>query len=153
MIKLFCLGLLFFSFQLTQAQTYPAASPTARPVVNKNDDAIIVELTDTPEAGWRQLAQILMARGYSIEHSDKDLLTLSTYQLGYSRVAGMVKNKTMILRMYESVNEAAYNSQVQYGTPTQRVRRRDNTSGHWRELEAIARELGRITQYMTSPAQ
>jgi len=146
MKKVFCIVLLALGFQAAQGQTTTAPT-VARPVVNRNDDAILVALTDSPEATWRKLAQVLVQRGYSIEHSDQSLLTLSTHPFGQSsfpvRVTGMVLEQTLILRMYEW-NVAAFGA-----VGASPVRRRGDYTG-WRELEAIAQEMGTVVRYTAS---
>ncbi|SMC00359.1 hypothetical protein SAMN00120144_1973 [Hymenobacter roseosalivarius DSM 11622] len=141
MKKLLCLGLLFLSIQAAQAQT--AATPAARPVASKDDDTMVLTLTDTPEASWRRLAQILVQRGYSIQHSDKDLLTLSTYALykpgvRVNRVAGTVINGALIVRMYWGAA-----SDTGGGQPLLARRKHDG----WGELVAIGREFGGAVSY------
>jgi hypothetical protein len=112
---------------------------------------MVLTLTDTPEVTWRRLAQVLAVRGYSIEHSDKDLLTLSTYPLegpaNPFRVTGIVMDKALVLRMYQ-VRDLAPGR-----VPTERIRRRGGDNWEWRELEVIAREMGGEVSYTTSTAQ
>ncbi|MBC8082057.1 MAG: hypothetical protein H7Z21_02495 [Hymenobacter sp.] len=148
MRKLLLSALLAFPLQAAQAQT-PPAPPAPRPTTARNDDTILVDLTDTPEAGWRRLAQVLVRRGYSIEHSDKDLLTLSTHALYLSqpfRVAATVIDRTVVLRMYGRRVAADI-------LLTERVQRRGSANEEWRELETIARELGGVIRYATSGTQ
>ncbi|UYZ64412.1 hypothetical protein [Hymenobacter weizhouensis] len=156
MKKLCCLIITAVFFQLAQAQTVVRVQPInlvpgAHATPTRTDDTILVELTDTPEAGWRRLAQVLVGRGYSIAHSDKDLLTVSTHVLelpGHPfRVTGMVIGRTVVLRLY-------LGGEVEHiGYPTRRSNRGGGNSWDWRELEAIARELGGPVQYATSAAQ
>jgi hypothetical protein len=145
MKKLFSTVLLALVCQLASAQTSSAS---------KDDDTAVVEFVGSPEDGWRKLAQVLVERGYSIEHSDKDLLTLTTHTLyrpgpwlgdGSARVAGTVVNGQLIVRMYFGGEEE------KGGLQTTRVRRKN--SNDWRELETIAQEVGRSVRYTTSKGQ
>lgn len=146
MKKLFCFVVLACCCHLASAQTTTA--PPTRPVASKNDDAILVALVGSPEATWRKLAQVLVQRGYSIDHSDQSLLTLSTHPFGQNsypiRVTGMVVEQMLVLRMY------------QWNTPSygvlgvDLVRRRGGESAEWRELESIAQEMGGHVRYAGS---
>ena len=115
---------------------------------SRDDDTIVLDLTDSPEASWKRLAHLLVARGYSIEHSDKDLLTLSTYALGSDafpvRVTGAVINNTLLLRIYER------NTSSHVPVSIAIVRRRGGGNSEWRELEAIAQEFGGSRRYTVS---
>ncbi len=146
MKKLFCFVALVCCCHLAPAQTTPAAAP--RPASSKRDDTILVALSASPEATWRKLAQVLMQRGYSIEHSDQSLLTLSTHPFGQSnfpvRVTGMVVEQTLVLRM-QQWNVPAFGP-----VGTAPVRRRGGYSTEWRELEAIAQAMGTIVRYTAS---
>ncbi|UOR07318.1 hypothetical protein MUN82_09500 [Hymenobacter aerilatus] len=126
--------------QLAHAQSSATTS--------RDDDTILLDLAESPEASWKRLAHILVARGYSIEHSDKDLLTLSTYALGSDafpvRVTGTVVNNTLLLRIYEQ------NAVTHVPMPIAVVRRRGGGNSEWRELEAIAQEFGGTKRYTVS---
>ncbi|UOG76872.1 hypothetical protein MTX78_09795 [Hymenobacter tibetensis] len=145
MKKLFCTALLACFMQAVHAQTTTVPAPHA--TATKEDDTILLELTATPEASWQRLAQVLVQRGYSIEHSNKDLLTLSTYPLfvpqsGVLRVAGTVVKNTFYLRVYWGGN-------METGSGPY-VLARQKSEKMWRELEAIAREFGGSIRYTTS---
>lgn len=135
-----------------QAQT-ASVVPGAHTTPARTDDTILIELpaADTPEVGWRRLAQVLVSRGYSIAHSDKDLLVLSTHVLELPglpfRITGMVAGRTAVLRLYKGgeIEKTGY--------PTYRANRGGGNNWEWRELEAIARDLGGPVQYATSAAQ
>ena len=151
MKKLVYLGLILLSIQQARAQMTAPKPATRVAVSSRDDDTFLLALIDTPEATWRRLAQVLALRGYSIEHSDKELLTLSTYPLevpGYPiRVTGLVMNNALVLRMYQSRDLAPGRE------PNERIRRRGSDNWEWRELEAIAREIGGPVTYATSTAQ
>ncbi|WP_133273192.1 hypothetical protein [Hymenobacter radiodurans] len=144
MKKLLLLSLLFLSIHFAQAQT----ATTPRAPADRNHEIILIELTDSPEATWRRLAQVLMQRGYGIEHSDKDLLTLATYPLeGFGfpiRVVGLLTDKAIMLRMYQSRGSEPGKFL------TERIRRRGGDNVEWLELEAIARDMGGRISYAVS---
>lgn len=144
MKKLLCLSLLFLCIHFVQAQTVT----TPRAPVDRNHEIILIELADTPEATWRRLAQVLMQRGYGIEHSDKDLLTLATYPLeGFGfpiRVVGLLTDKAIMLRMYQSRDSEPGRLLAE------RIRRRGGDNAEWLELEAIARDMGGRISYAVS---
>lgn len=145
MKKLFCTALLACALEAANAKTSPASAPHA--TASREDDAILLTLTETPEAGWRKLAQVLVQRGYSIEYSDKELLTLSTYALyvpqsGVLRVAGTVVENTLYLRVYSGGN-------IETGSGPY-ILARQKSERAWRELEAIAKEVGGSIRYAAS---
>lgn len=156
--KLCCLLLLAGAPALTYAQvrTVPATVPApargseVSTTASKEHDTMIIELTDAPVVIWRRLAQVLVARGYAIEHSSPELLTLATYSLDVEnsdvRVSGMVEGQTLIVRIYQVYQiDSKPESNV-------RIRRHGGDNSEWRELEAIGRQLGGTRRYTTSVA-
>jgi hypothetical protein len=146
MRKLLCLLLWASAAPLALAQTLPSATQ-APAATSKDDDTLLIDLVDTPEATWRQLAQLLVQRGYAIEHSSNDLLTLATYPMVLDnqaiRVAGTVVKQTLWLRVYWA-NEVS--------NPHHRARRRGGNSAEWRELVAIGQQMGGKVRYTVSTA-
>lgn len=146
MKKLFCFFLLVCCCHLALAQT--STAPPTRPASGRNDDAILVAFVGSSEVTWRKLAQVLVQRGYSIEHSDQNLLTLSTHPFGQNyfpiRVTGMVMEQMLVLRMYQ------WNIPAFGVLGADLVRRRGGESAEWRELESIAKEMGGQVRYTSS---
>ncbi|WBO85752.1 hypothetical protein [Hymenobacter yonginensis] len=155
--KLCCLLLLAGAAPLAHAQTRPAPvkvpATTATPLeatATKEHDTMVIELTDAPMVIWRRLAQVLAVRGYAIEHSSPELLTLATYPLEVRssriRIAGMVEGRTLMVRAY-----AVYQNEG-YPETNQRARRRGGDNAEWEELAAIGQQLGGTIRYTTSAA-
>ena len=156
--KLCCLLLLAGSPSLTYAQLRTVPAPVPVPArgselsttASKEHDTMVIELTDAPVAIWRRLAQVLVARGYAIEHSSPELLTLATYALNVNnsvvRVSGMVEGQTLIVR----IHQVFQTDRIPEGNI--RIRRRGGDNSEWRELEAIGRQLGGTRRYTTSVA-
>jgi hypothetical protein len=145
MKKLLYLSLILLSIQIAQAQT-SSVPARAKAVTSKDDDTLVLTLTDTPEASWRRLAHVLVQRGYSIQHSDKDLLTISTYPLlksglGKVSAAGTVVNNTLLVRLY-------WGGTAELGGGQPVLTRRKNN--RWGKLVAIGKEFGGSVSYTTA---
>lgn len=144
MKKLLCFALLLLCAQSSYAQT-TVRTPASNATTDRKDDTLIIELTEAPEAAWRHLAQVLVQRGYSIESSSKDLLTLPTHPLLVNnframRVAGMVLNDgTLVIRLYWGGD--ATSGGVQHVLAQRRFGRQ------WAELEAVGRDFGGSVRY------
>ncbi|WBA42720.1 hypothetical protein [Hymenobacter canadensis] len=128
----------------------PARGSVLEATATKEHDTMVIELTDAPAVAWRRLAQVLVARGYAIEHSSPELLTLTTYPLSVDnsavRVSGMVEGQKLTVRTY-SVSQNDSNPEINI-----RGRRRGGDNSQWRELEAIGQQLGGTVRYTTSVA-
>jgi hypothetical protein len=154
MKKLLYAVLLLLLCQQAQAQATtppPAARPATTPSADERSyDTVLIAVTDTPENAWRQLAQVLLRRGYVIEHSDKDLLTMTTYPLRKGlkacRVSGAVVGRELSLRMYQVL---APETEV---SPRNQVNRGGGNSASWQELEAIGQQMGGTVRYTVSAA-
>ncbi|AII54169.1 hypothetical protein [Hymenobacter sp. APR13] len=156
--KLCCLLLLAGAAPLAHAQTRPAPVKVPAPArgsvleatATKEHDTMVIELTDAPMVIWRRLAQVLAVRGYAIEHSSPELLTLATYPLEVRssriRIAGMVEGRTLMVRAY-----AVYQNEG-YPEINQRARCRGGDNAEWEELAAIGQQLGGTIRYTTSAA-
>lgn len=111
---------------------------------------MVIELTDAPAVAWRRLAQVLVARGYAIEHSSPELLTLATYPLEVRssrvRIAGMVEGQKLMVRAYEVFQNSGF---PELNT---RARRRGGDNAEWEELQGIGQQLGGTVRYTTSVA-
>ncbi|MBC6699580.1 hypothetical protein [Hymenobacter sp. BT190] len=156
--KLSCLLLLTGAPSLTYAQVRMVPAPVPAPArgsvlevtATKEHDTIVIELTDAPAVIWQRLAQVLVARGYAIEHSSPELLTLATNALQVRRsavrISGMVEGQKLILRAYEVFQND--------GNPesNKRVRRRGGDNTKWEELQAVGQQLGGTIRYSTSAA-
>lgn len=156
--KLCCLLLLAGAPTLTYAQLRMVPAPVPAPArgsvlettATKEHDTMIIELTDAPEVIWRRLAQVLVVRGYAIEHSSPELLTLATYptyvRSSPMRIAGMVSGQTLTLHAYR-LYQYTHNPEA-----NERARRRGGDNAEWKELEAIGLQLGGTVRYTTSVA-
>lgn len=153
--NLLCLLLLATAAPLARAQLRPlneTAAPTNAPAAApaREHDTLVLELPGAPADIWQQLARVLLGRGYAIEHSSAELLTLTTYPLRTDgsgvRIVGIVEGQTLILRAYILY---LTNPRPEW---TERVRRRGGDNAEWQELMAIGRQMGGTMRYTTSAA-
>jgi hypothetical protein len=156
--KLCCLLLLASAPSLTYAQLRMVPAPVPAPArgsvleatATKEHDTMVIELTDAPAVIWRRLAQVLVRRGYAIEHSSPELLTLTTYPLDVRntalRISGMADGKTLTVRAYTVLHNSTYPE------TNLRSRRRGGDNSEWQELQAIGQQMGGTIRYTTSVA-
>lgn len=140
------LGLILFCLWMhsSYAQT---TTPVPSSTASKDDDTMVLALTDTAAESWRRLALVLVQRGYSIAHSDNSLFTVTTNglykrRLGTVSVAGTVVNETLLVRMYWG------NDTEPGGGQPVPARRKQND--RWAELVAIGQAYGGPVSYTTS---
>ncbi|WP_019948120.1 hypothetical protein [Hymenobacter aerophilus] len=131
-----------------------AQLPALHATPEKNDDTIVLTLTDEPRVAWQRAAGVLAARGYTFRYSDADLLALSTdfIDLKSTSIIAIfvqVQDNQLLLRgRWITGSDLTTNSRA--------VRRGGflgGTSSEWPELEAIAHQLGSTAGYYESEAE
>ncbi|SDX64923.1 hypothetical protein [Hymenobacter psychrophilus] len=130
-----------------------AQLPALHAQPERSDDTVVLTLLDEGRAAWQRAAAVLAARGYSLGHSDADLLTLTTdfTAIKHNNVLAVfvqVQGHQLLLRARWIV----FNEPI---SAARAVRRGGllGTSYEWPELEAIAQALGGTAAYYNSAAQ
>ncbi|NVO85060.1 hypothetical protein [Hymenobacter terrestris] len=121
---------------------------------DRTDDTIVLALPDEGQVAWKRAAAVLVARGYTLRHSDAELLTLST------DLTNLESNPIMSIFVHVTGHQLLLRGRCIMSTNLtdvpQVVRRGGFLGGintEWLELEAIAQTLGGTATYYNSAAR